>query len=227
MPLWRPTLRGVGCVFSCVDHLTALVMMTMNPSALTSSSLDMSSILRALRGEIGGWALRGLLNHALMILLYRRIGEVCGKMERLVARFQAGRLWRRAPRASAERKPTEVAPTKTARIWPVQSDWLVRRAAYQAVGYGLQLQTVLQRPEMVELLKAAPQAARILAPICRMLAIDTAVLRPGEPPVVPKVREVKAPRVKAPRKRRVFDCGRIPLPRGVLSAARRRGFGKF
>ena len=91
----------------------------------------------------------------------------------------------------------------------------------------MQLQTVLQRPEMVELLKAAPQAARILAPICRMLAIDTAVLRPGEPPVVPKVREVKAPRVKAPRKRRVFDCGRIPLPRGVLSAARRQGFGKF
>ena len=76
---------------------------------------------------------------------------------------------------------------------------------------------------MVELLKAAPQAARILRPVCRMLAIETSLLRPGvvEPEPVMRVRK---PRMRKPRV--PIDWGRIPLPRGVLSAARRAGFGK-
>ena len=76
---------------------------------------------------------------------------------------------------------------------------------------------------MVELLTAAPQAARILRPLCRMLQVDTAVLRPGvvvEPPV-PKVAKV---RVRKPRAK--VDWGRIPLPRGMMAAAKRQGYGK-
>jgi hypothetical protein len=85
---------------------------------------------------------------------------------------------------------------------------------------------------MVALLVAAPQAARILRPVCRMLAVETSLLRPrlegaaveieaGEiAPVAPVVKQ----RVRLPRE--AVDWGRIPLPRGVLSAARRQGFGK-
>jgi hypothetical protein len=73
----------------------------------------------------------------------------------------------------------------------------------------------------VALLTAAPQAARVLRPLCRMLAVETSLLRPGEAPAVRPVATKKArkPRVKV-------DWGRIPLPRGVLSAARRQGFAK-
>ena len=101
--------------------------------------------------------------------------------------------------------------------------WLVRAALWRAAVYGYQLQLVLEMPEMVELLTAAPQAARILRPLCRMLLVDPKVLRPGvviEPPA-PKVVKV---RVRKPRAK--VDWGRIPLPRGMMAAARRQGYGK-
>ena len=192
----------------------------MNSSASPSPYLSLSAVLRALRGEVGGWHLRGMLSHVVMMLLYRRIGEICGKIERLVVRFQAGRLLRREPVARAG---VRGAGKTGKRIWPGRFGWLVRAASYQAAGYGCQLRHVLEQPEMIELLKAAPQAARILRPVCRMLAIETAVLRPGVVVPEPVVKVVK-PRVRKPRT--PIDWGRIPLPRGVLSAARRAGFGR-
>jgi len=187
-------------------------------SVSPSPTLSLSVVLHALRGAVGGWGLRGHFGHALAMLLYRRLGEICGKIERLAARFQAGRLVRRVPRATASLR--HVAKTG-ARIWPGRFGWLVRRASYQAAGYGAQLRQILGQPEMVELLKAAPQAARILRPVCRMLAIETALLRPGVVVPEPVPREVK-PRLRKPRV--PIDWGRIPLPRGVLTAARRRRF---
>ena len=190
----------------------------MNSSAPISPYLSLSAVLRALRGEVGGWTVRRLLSEVLALLLYRRLGEICGKIERLAVRFQAGRLWRRTPGAKASgRNATKIG----ARIWPGRFAWLVRAAGYQAAGYGCQLRHVLQQPEMIELLKASPQAARILRPVCRMLAIETSVLRPGVVVPEPVVREVK-PRIRKPRV--PIDWGRIPLPRGVLTAVRRRRF---
>jgi len=175
-------------------------------------------VLRALRGAVGGWGVRGLLGQLLMMLLYRRLGEICGKFERLVARFQAKRLWQRAP---GVRSGARSVGKTGARIWPGRFGWLVRAASYQAAGYGAQVREVLGQPEMVELLKASPQAVRILRPVCRMLAIETALLRPGMVVPEPVVRVAK-PRLRKPRT--PIDFGRIPLPRGVLTAARRRRF---
>jgi len=191
----------------------------MNSPAALSPYQTLSSVLCALRGEVGGWAVRGLFNHLLMLLLYRRLGEICRKMERLAARFQAGRLWRRAPRAVSG----ETRRAGGVRLWPGRVGWLVRAASYQAAGYGAQLREILQQPEMVELLKATPQAARILRPVCRMLAVEPALLRPGVE-IAARVAKVRKPRLRTPPP--PIDWGRIPLPRGVLSAARRQGFGK-
>jgi len=192
----------------------------MNSSTPSSPYLDLSVLLRAMRGEVGGWTVRGLLSQLLALLLFQRLDEICGKIERLAARFQAGRLWQRKPQTRAGARN---AGKTGARIWPGRFAWLVRAAGHQAAGYGCQLRHVLEQPEMVELLKAAPQAARILRPVCRMLAIETSLLRPGvvEPEPVMRVRK---PRMRKPRV--PIDWGRIPLPRGVLSAARRAGFGK-
>jgi len=190
----------------------------MESSTPLSPSLSLSAVLHALRGAVGGWAKRGVLGHLLMMLLYRRLGEISGKMERLAARFQAGRLWRREAGA---RTGARGSAQKGARIWPGRFGWLVRAASYQAAAYGTQLREILQQPEMVKLLKATPQAARILRPVCRMLAIEDSLLRPGEKVAEPKE---TAPRVKRPRVRKPLDFGRIPLPRGVLTAMRRRRF---
>ena len=100
---------------------------------------------------------------------------------------------------------------------PRRFGWLVKAGGYQAVGYGLQLQNVLNTPEMVELLAASPQAQRILRPICRALAVEL-------PWVVDQPRQIK-PHIRTPRAKP--EPFRIPLPRGALSWARRQGFGKM
>jgi hypothetical protein len=207
-----------------------------NLSASPSPYLDLSVVIRALRGAVGGWGGRGWLSQALVMLVYRRLGGICADMERLVARFQAGRLWRVAARAvGSERSAADGRERAVASVrWPGRFGWLVRLASYHAAGYGCQLRTILGQPEMVELLLAAPQAARILRPLCRMLAVETSLLRPrpaGEVAGVgPEAQahggcaDVVRKRVRPPRV--AVDWGRITLPRGVLAAARRRGFGK-
>jgi len=190
----------------------------MSSSIPASPYLVLSTVLRALRGEVGGWSVRGMLSLVLAPLLYRRLGEITAKIERLTARFLAGRLRRHVVVARVSgRKGVKTG----ARIWPGRFGWLVRAACYQAAGYGCQVRHTLEQPEMVALLQASPQAARILRPVCRMLAIESSVLRPGESPAEPKPREVK-PRLRKPRP--PMDWGRIPLPRGVLTAARQRRF---
>ncbi len=173
-----------------------------------------------------------MLNQVLVMLLYRRLGGICGQMERLAARFQAGRLWRVPARAVAAEKVEAEAKLRAVAlpVWPRRFGWLVRLASYHAASYGSQLRVILGQPEMVALLRAAPQAARILRPVCRMLAVDARLLRPrpeGAAEVVPAdVVEVVRARVRKRVVRAPVDWGRIPLPRGVLAAARRQGFGK-
>ncbi|MDR3522635.1 MAG: hypothetical protein P4L66_00880 [Acetobacteraceae bacterium] len=188
----------------------------MTSSAPLSASLSLLTVLHALRGSVGGWQKRGVFNTLLALLLHRRLGEICGKIARLMTRFRAGRLVRRA---SGTPQGVRGVAQRGARFWPGRFGWLVRAVSYEAAGYGSQLRHLLEQPDMVELLTAAPQAARLLRPVCRMLAIETTVLQPGALTPEPKIREIKA-RPRTPRPK--IDWGRIPLPRGVLSAARRQ-----
>jgi len=185
-----------------------------------------------MRVAVGGWGGRGFLSGVLALLLFRRLGEICSKMERLAQRFQTGRLWFRVAGAGAgvRRAADGGVRAGLARIWPSRFGWLLKAAAHHAAVYHGQLRVILETPEMVELLIAAPQAARILRPLCRMLAVETALLRPRPAGAAVEILAVEAVRVAKPRVRVApapVDWGRIPLPRGVLSAARRQGFGKI
>ncbi len=197
----------------------------MNLVVPASPFLSLSAVIRALRGSLGGWGVRGLLGAALVLLVYRRLGEIISRIEGLAARFQAGRVLRWGPRvettATVPAVPRERGTAE--RIWPRGFGWLVKAAGWQAAGFGSQLRAVLETPEMVALLTAAPEAARVLRPLCRMLAIETAVLRPGvAAEVVARVAVEKPKRVRAPRAKP--DLGRVPIPRGVMSAVRRGRF---
>jgi hypothetical protein len=156
-------------------------------------------------------------------LLVARLGAVLLRMERMTARFLAGRVWRVEARLCGER-----VVRGAVRVWPGGFAWLIRLVGWQSAGYGSQLRAVLETPEMVAFLSASPSAGRVLLPVCRMLGIEASVLRPGalrpSVPVVAPVRVVAARVRKARVKEEPF---RIPLPRGVLSAARRAGFGKI
>jgi hypothetical protein len=191
----------------------------MNVSASPSSSLAV--LIRLLRGSVGAWGKAGWLSLPLVLLLYRRLGEIGRRMEGLASRFAAGRVWRRKVRvveASADRKIVRRAVGT--RIWPRRFGWLVRAAAWQAAGFGSQLRAVLETPEMVALLEASPQAGRVLLPLCRMLAVETSLLRPERAVVVGEAAVGEKPkRVRTPRE--TPHLGRVPIPRGVMSAVRR------
>jgi hypothetical protein len=80
-------------------------------------------------------------------------------------RLQAARECRRQPRAKAH------AVTKQKFSLPRAFAWLVKLVPEAAV-FGSQLQQLLTDPEMALFLADAPQAGRIIHPLCRMLGVQ-------------------------------------------------------
>lgn len=193
-----------------------------------SERLSLGHVVTSLRERVAAWGARGVLDRLVMFLLYRRLGEIGQRAERMLARFQAGRLWRRGPRVVAVVRDAcaeGLTRAASAAVLPRQFGWLVRAGGHEAAGLRAQLQHVMAQPEMAALLAASPQAVRLLRPLCRALAIGDDVLQPGRAPKPVVERKPRAKRVRKPREK--IDFGRIPLPRGMLSAARRQGFGKL
>lgn len=193
----------------------------MDTTQSSSPFYSLACALVGLRGMVGGWARRGILDQALMWLVYRRISAAMGQMERLAVRFLAGTLRPSAPRVAAASVRHRVGGT---RIWPGTFGWLCRLVSWEAGQWGAPLRHALEQPEMQALLAASPQAGRIMLPVCRMLAIEASLLRPGKPVVARPPRPVV---VRVATKRPPVDWGRIPLPRGALTWAKRHGFGKI
>ena len=180
-------------------------------SAPDTISAHLRTILRGILAVLGMWR----LETSQIVLTHRRITAAFQRIERLLMRFRAGRMRRFSQRTQGPRKRERVAGRGPA--LPRKFGWLVQAGGYQAVGFGLQLQAVLNAPEMGDLLAASQQAKRILRPLCRALAVEL-------PWTVDQPRVIK-PRIRTPRpKPQPF---RIPLPRGALSWARREGFGKL
>jgi len=176
-----------------------------------SPALSLPIVIRALRVAVAAWGGRRLIEGVLVLLLHRRLGEVCGRLERLMARFAAGLPMRLGVRAVVCSPGSGVPGV---RLWPRRFGWLCAAAAHEAAGFGEQIRAVLAHPDMVALLAAAPQAGRLLRPVCRALGIETAALG------IARVERVKkAAKAPAPAKP---EISRIPLPRGVLTAARRQ-----
>ena len=173
-------------------------------------SANLRTILGGLLAAIGGWGVDAM--RALM--LYRRIGGLAGRIERMLRRFRAGRLWRvmdRTVRVGAIRKANCTLPRRFG--------WLVQAGGHRAAAFGSQLQAVLNTEEMSALLAASPQAGRLLRPLCRALAVALPASSAAPRPTATR-------RWAAPIRRPEPEKFRIPLPRGVLAAARREGFGK-
>jgi hypothetical protein len=185
---------------------------TASPAAPETISATLRLILRGLLAALGGFGLEPMQG----VVLYGRINAAFGRIERMLVRFRAGRLWRRTAQTTMQRRRGRAAGRGPA--LPRRFGWLVKVGGYRAAGFGSQLQTVLSTPEMAEMLAAAPQAGRILRPLCRALAIEM-------PGVFERPRKPAGARATIKRRPRPKpEPFRIPLPRGVISAARRAGF---
>ena len=90
-------------------------------------------ILHGLRSALGGWGLKPEIG----LLLYQRVGQVARRIERMLVRFRAGKVWRRAVQAKAQGHSRAQAGRGPA--LPRRFGWLVRACGWRAAGYGSQL----------------------------------------------------------------------------------------
>jgi hypothetical protein len=125
-----------------------------------------SSILKDLIKAIASFAPRGNNLPPFVVFLWRRLLRLEGRFQRLYAHWKNGTLPKpRAPRPARTREPAAAAPFR----YPTNRAWLVGRHGFVIAGYASQFRHWLTNPEIIEFLAAAPQARRILSPLCRML----------------------------------------------------------
>ncbi len=184
-------------------------------------ALTTSALCRAVAACLG----RGLMDVAMIVSVWTRVRRAEWAFLALLERIRLGQFrggWTRVGVPGSEGARVVAAVTK-GRL-PLRFGWLMRFMPYEAAGYGSQLRTVLAEPEMEALLRDVAQARRILGPVCRMLGVEI----PGVCDVKAKTAiEAVAVKARGKRVRPAVDLGRVPLPRGVLAAARRQGFGKI
>ncbi len=154
---------------------------------------------------------------ALLVRLVTRLDHMVLRLDRLVARWQAGTL--APPRPSRASRPRTSRPRLA---FPRAAAWLNRlipATARWSPGIGL----LLASPECQALIADAPQAGRILRPLCHMLGIPLPVaLRlpkrprrpaPNPPPAAAAPPTAPPPALPQPTPPRpVYPVGFRPLP---------------
>jgi hypothetical protein len=136
-------------------------------------------ILAGLRAAIAPVAARDRARTSLLVLLWGRLGRMATRFERLFARWREGTLPR--PRPSRAGQPATWQPHPH---FPANPAWLVAMVR-EATPMASQLQHLLAHPDITEFLAAAPQAGRILRPLCHMLGLP-------QPPALPPRTRPKA-----------------------------------
>lgn len=134
----------------------------------------LAGIIDLLCRSVAAQSAGGRLAGPLIILIWSRLRRIAGRFAGLAARFRAGKLVRRA---ATGRRPARPGRPQGKRPLPQGSAWLVRLVPQAAAGAS-QLRYLLAEPEMAALIAAAPQARRLLRPLCRMLGVR---LPPGPP----------------------------------------------
>ena len=159
---------------------------------LARLALTLAGLGRAVAGRVGV----GVMSTAMIVLVWQRVRRVEREIAGLMARFRAGRL--RVLVAPRVRRVGLARSVVGSRL-PRRFGWLLPLVPAEAAGYAGQVRAVLAEPEMVALLLAAPQARRVLRPLCRMLGIERGVLELGLPEaVVGGVAAAEWPRRRVP-----------------------------
>ena len=132
-------------------------------------SVILEGLCRAVAARIAGRA----MSAAVIVLVWQRIRQVERRLLGMLARFRAGRL--RIGRAAGVRTGLGRRSGGSAGL-PRGFGWLLALVPHEAAGFAGQLRVVLAEPEMAALIAAAPQARRVLGPLCRMLGIEAEVI---------------------------------------------------
>jgi hypothetical protein len=126
--------------------------------------------LRLKVGEQGGRGCDPALV-PLIVQSYGRLGRIMQDFSALVARLATGWRPRRfVARAKRLGVAQAMVAARAARL-PMRLGWLMQLAP-GTMQLGGQVRAVMEDPDLVDLLATVPGAARILRPLCRMLAIE-------------------------------------------------------
>ena len=129
-----------------------------------------TSVLTRLQAAIAVVAAREQTLTALLVAVWGRIGRISARLERLIALWRAGRL----PKPPVFRGRVAGTPAcPPVRIFPAVPGWLLV-AVREAAPFGARLEELLSGAECEAFLAAAPQARRLLRPLCRMLGVGVA-----------------------------------------------------
>ena len=169
----------------------------------TRRMLNFTTILTGLQAAIAVVAARERALTVLLVAVWGRIGRISTRLERLIALWRAGML--PAPRAQRGRVPGALGG-KSRSALPATPGWLLV-AVREAAPFGAGLETLLSEAECEAFLAAAPQARRLLRPLCRMLGLGVPAPRAG------KVRAVWQRPKSAPA---VVQAGLVLGPGGRL-----------
>jgi len=161
------------------------------PLSFTSLAQFLTLIVTGLQRAAATHAGQDRMVVPLVNLLWNRLSRLTTRFNALVARLAAGRP--AAPHRPRTR-PARAAPEPGTLRLPNAYGWLIRLLPGEAACCGSQLQALLADPQMAALLAAAPEAGRILRPLCRLLMIEPEGLlalpsAAGKPP--PRPRAIK------------------------------------
>ena len=165
--------------------------------------LNFTSVLTRLQAAIAVVAARERALTVLLVAVWGRIGRISTRLERLIALWRAGKLPK--PRTWRGRVPGTPA-NKPVSAFPATPAWLLV-AVREAAPIAARLETILSDAECEAFLAAAPQARRLLRPLCRMLGVGVRAPRVG------KVRTVWQAPKSAPA---VAQAGLVVGPGGRL-----------
>jgi hypothetical protein len=134
------------------------------------------AIIEALWNSIAAEARERALYTPLTVAIAARLQRLADRFASLVARLNAGKLRVPDPARPALPRPAAAAPRTR---WAPDADsrlpgafaWMCRLFPESAVWPATALGLLLEQPEVADLVAAAPQAVRILRPLCHMLGI--------------------------------------------------------
>ena len=161
----------------------------------------------------------------LITLIWFYLHRPVRRLERLIARWQQGRL---APPRARIRPVAAALPPRAPRLrLPTRHAWLIR-LFQRTAQFNPHLEILANRPEMAALLAAAPQAGRILRPLFRMLGIRPLPANLRLPPRPRPPRPVKpkpaVQRITARERRALlsYSPGRIRVSPNLPNPLRRK-----
>jgi hypothetical protein len=148
---------------------------------MTTLATHFHFIIAIIQAAIAPVANRERARTAFLVLVWNRLARTATRFENLYARWRANTL----PKPRTPRAPRPYTSRDRPRV-PTRHMWLIREVQGTAYGHAA-LPYLFARPDFAEFLAAAPQAGRILRPLCHALGVilPPELIQPPRPEAKP------------------------------------------